>query len=48
MATSNGTKPASEETKMDLFEDDDEFEEFEIDLGEFSPPLFLLTDFNCV
>ncbi|KAJ8445282.1 hypothetical protein Cgig2_024488 [Carnegiea gigantea] len=31
MAT-NETKPASEEAKMDLFEDDDEFEEFEIDL----------------
>ncbi|XP_073022942.1 protein DELETION OF SUV3 SUPPRESSOR 1(I)-like [Primulina eburnea] len=24
-------KPATEEAKMDLFEDDDEFEEFEID-----------------
>ena len=33
MAT-NETKPTSEEAKMDLFEDDDEFEEFEIDLGK--------------
>ncbi|XP_021743358.1 protein DSS1 HOMOLOG ON CHROMOSOME V-like [Chenopodium quinoa] len=31
MAT-NEAKPATEEAKMDLFEDDDEFEEFEIDL----------------
>ncbi|GAB2280450.1 hypothetical protein Dimus_015081 [Dionaea muscipula] len=31
--TTNETKkPASEEVKLDLFEDDDEFEEFEIDL----------------
>lgn len=29
------TKPAaSEDAKIDLFEDDDEFEEFEIDQGE--------------
>lgn len=27
------TKPATEEAKMDLFEDDDEFEEFEINEG---------------
>lgn len=33
MATNDTTKPVSEEAKMDLFEDDDEFEEFEIDLG---------------
>lgn len=26
-------KPATEEAKIDLFEDDDEFEEFEIDQG---------------
>ncbi|XP_057527742.1 protein DELETION OF SUV3 SUPPRESSOR 1(I)-like [Amaranthus tricolor] len=32
MATNEATKPVSEEAKMDLFEDDDEFEEFEIDL----------------
>ncbi|KAL2935988.1 DNA mismatch repair protein MutS [Bienertia sinuspersici] len=32
MAT-NEPKAASEEAKMDLFEDDDEFEEFEIDLA---------------
>lgn len=32
MATANETKPTSEEPKTDLFEDDDEFEEFEIDL----------------
>ncbi|KAG6403940.1 hypothetical protein SASPL_136174 [Salvia splendens] len=30
MAT-EGQKPSSEEVKTDLFEDDDEFEEFEID-----------------
>ncbi|KAL6494381.1 Protein DELETION OF SUV3 SUPPRESSOR 1(I) [Orobanche gracilis] len=30
MATEQA-KPATEEVKMDLFEDDDEFEEFEID-----------------
>ncbi|KAK3018554.1 hypothetical protein RJ639_003911 [Escallonia herrerae] len=29
-------KAATEETKIDLFEDDDEFEEFEIDQGIFS------------
>lgn len=29
-------KPAAEDVKMDLFEDDDEFEEFEIDQGELS------------
>ena len=34
MMATNETKPASEEAKMDLFEDDDEFEEFEIDLGK--------------
>lgn len=27
-------KPAAKEVKMDLFEDDDEFEEFAIDQGE--------------
>lgn len=32
MAT-EGQKPSSEEVKTDLFEDDDEFEEFEIDRG---------------
>lgn len=32
MATEQA-KPATEEVKMDLFEDDDEFEEFEIDQG---------------
>lgn len=32
MATEQA-KPAAEEVKMDLFEDDDEFEEFEIDQG---------------
>lgn len=26
-------KPATEDAKIDLFEDDDEFEEFEIDQG---------------
>lgn len=26
-------KPATDEIKVDLFEDDDEFEEFEIDQG---------------
>ena len=40
MAAANETKPTSEEPKMDLFEDDDEFEEFEIDLGKFSCPLY--------
>lgn len=28
-------KPATEDVKMDLFEDDDEFEEFEINEGIF-------------
>lgn len=28
-------KATTEEVKMDLFEDDDEFEEFEINEGEF-------------
>lgn len=32
MATEQA-KPATEEAKIDLFEDDDEFEEFEIDQG---------------
>lgn len=41
MAT-NEAKPATEEAKMDLFEDDDEFEEFEIDLGNYSKINFLL------
>lgn len=30
---SEQAKPATEEEKADLFEDDDEFEEFEIDQG---------------
>ncbi|WOH05124.1 hypothetical protein DCAR_0624537 [Daucus carota subsp. sativus] len=30
------TKVATEEPKIDLFEDDDEFEEFEIDEGHFT------------
>lgn len=31
-------KPAAaEDAKMDLFEDDDEFEEFEIDQGNIKP-----------
>lgn len=32
-ASTEGTKVAEEAVKMDLFEDDDEFEEFEIDEG---------------
>lgn len=32
MATEQA-KPVTEEAKVDLFEDDDEFEEFEIDQG---------------
>lgn len=32
MATEK-VNPATDEVKMDLFEDDDEFEEFEIDQG---------------
>ena len=34
MAT-EGQKPSAEEVKTDLFEDDDEFEEFEIDRGVY-------------
>lgn len=33
-------KPAAEDVKMDLFEDDDEFEEFEIDQGELKHHMF--------
>lgn len=29
-------KPATVDVKMDLFEDDDEFEEFDIDQGELT------------
>lgn len=32
-------KPATEDVKIDLFEDDDEFEEFEIDEGNSFFPL---------
>lgn len=34
------TKVATEEPKIDLFEDDDEFEEFEIDEGHFTSLFF--------
>lgn len=40
------TKPATEEAKMDLFEDDDEFEEFEIDLGNNSKQKLLIITFS--
>lgn len=33
MATTEKPKSVNEEAKIDLFEDDDEFEEFEIDHG---------------
>lgn len=33
MSTTEQPKAAIEEAKIDLFEDDDEFEEFEIDQG---------------
>ncbi|KVH98946.1 DSS1/SEM1-like protein [Cynara cardunculus var. scolymus] len=44
MATMEQPKAAAEEAKIDLFEDDDEFEEFEIDqagLFDYSPCLFV-------
>lgn len=36
-------KPAAEDAKIDLFEDDDEFEEFEIDQGMLTPLLLNYT-----
>jgi hypothetical protein len=33
-------KPATEDVKIDLFEDDDEFEEFEINEGTNPFPIF--------
>lgn len=38
-------KAATEEPKIDLFEDDDEFEEFEINQGKI-PPFFFLFDLS--
>jgi hypothetical protein len=35
-------KPATEDVKIDLFEDDDEFEEFEINEGTNPFPIFFL------
>ena len=37
-------KPATEDVKIDLFEDDDEFEEFEIDEGIHPFPILLFDD----
>lgn len=36
------TKPATEDVKIDLFEDDDEFEEFEINGGSYPFPSWFL------
>ena len=42
MATTEQPKAATEDAKIDLFEDDDEFEEFEIDQGMSTPLLDFL------
>lgn len=52
MATNEQPKAANEEAKIDLFEDDDEFEEFAIDQGKLSfltctTSFLLLVQFHC-
>lgn len=39
------TKVATEDPKIDLFEDDDEFEEFEINEGNYSGSFFCVLFF---
>lgn len=40
-------KATSTEVKVDLFEDDDEFEEFDIDIGIFNNDGFVFFSFIC-
>lgn len=52
MATNEQPKAANEEAKIDLFEDDDEFEEFAIDQGKLSfvpwtTSFLLFVQFHC-